>query len=63
MTVVVEALLVEVLDLDMLVVWLCRRRSRRELIFELCLRVPTKGARFAKPEPGSRTEEGQQHLV
>ena len=63
MTVVVEALLVEVLDLDMLVVWLCRRRSRRELIFELCLRVPTKGERFAKPGPGSRTEEGQQHLV
>ena len=70
MTVVVEVLVVEVLvlvvevlDSDVLVVWLCRCRSRRELIFELCLRVPTKGERFAKPEPGSRTEEGQQHLV
>ena len=69
MTVVVEVLvvevlvlLVEVLDSDMLVVWLCRCRSRRELIFGLCLCVPTKGGSFPKPEPGSRTEEGQQHL-
>ena len=55
-------LVVEVLDSDVLVVWLCRCRSRRELIFGLCLCVRSKGGSFPKLEPGSRTEEGQQHV-
>ena len=33
-----------------------------QLIFGLCLRVPSKGVSFPKPEPGSRTEEGHSHL-
>ena len=28
----------------------------RQLIFGLCLRVPTKDGSFPKPEPDSRTE-------
>ena len=67
-TVVVEVLV------QVLLSWCLMRRSLLwrclevlvevvcQLIFGLCLRVPTKGVSFPKPEPGSRTEEAHSHL-
>ena len=67
-TVVVEVLV------QVLLSWCLMRRSLLwrclellvevvcQLIFGLCLRVPSKGVSFPKPEPGSRTEEGHSHL-
>ena len=61
-TVVVEVLV------QVLLSWCLMRRSLLwrclevlvevvcQLIFGLCLRVPTKGGSFPKPEPGSKTE-------
>ena len=45
--------------------WEVQAEARCQLlIFELCLRVPTKSERLtAKSETGSRREEGHQHLV